>query len=219
MLKQLTEKAIPAFETAFPGCEGIFAFDNAKIHHKYAANAFQVANLNLTPGGKHSLPMRNGYFTHPDNPSIVQVQSMMLPNGQLKGLKIILQERGLWPDGQKFLTQYSIPGDLQGEQKANPAFRHAVNANCFAQALLSSQPDFQSQKCQLQETIEAAGHRIIFYPLYHCELNFIEYFWGRAKVYTRAHCGYTFPSLVRTVPLALAQIPDVLVWKYYQSTL
>jgi len=219
MLKQLTEKAIPAFETAFPGCQGIFAFDNAKIHHKYAANALQVANLNLTPGGKHSLPMRNGYFTHPDNPSIVQVQSMMLPNGQLKGLKIILQERGLWPNGQKFLTQCSIPGDLPGERKANPACRHAVNANCCARALLSSQPDFQSQKCQLQETIEAAGHQIIFYPSFHCELNFIEYFWGRAKVYTRAHCGYTFPSLVRTVPLALAQIPDVLVWKYYQRTL
>jgi len=143
----------------------------------------------------------------------------MLPNGQLKGLKIILQERGLWPKGQKFLTQCCIPGHLPGEQKANPACRHAVNANCCTCALLSSQPDFQSQKCQLQETIEALGHHIIFYPAFHCELNFIEYFWGRAKVYTRAHCGYSFPSLVGTVPQALAQISDILVWKYYQRTL
>lgn len=108
---------------------------------------------------------------------------------------------------------------MPGERKANPACRHAVNANCCAWALLSSQPDFQSQKYQLQETIEAAGHQIIFYPSFHYKLNFIEYFWGRAEVYTRAHCGYSFPSLVRTVPLALAQIPDVLVWKYYQHTL
>ena len=30
--QQLQEKAIPAFETAFPGCQGLWAFDNAKIH-------------------------------------------------------------------------------------------------------------------------------------------------------------------------------------------
>lgn len=60
---------------------------------------------------------------------------------------------------------------------------------------------------------------MIFYPVLHCELNFIEYFWGRAKLYTRWHCQYTCPSLVRTVPVALAQISDQLIWKYYQRTL
>ncbi|RPB02563.1 hypothetical protein L873DRAFT_1673161, partial [Choiromyces venosus 120613-1] len=49
--------------------------------------------------------------------------------------------------------------------------------------LLSSQLDFQAQKSQLQETLEVAGHLVISYPVYHCELNFIEYFWGSAKVY------------------------------------
>ncbi|RPA92509.1 hypothetical protein L873DRAFT_1656818, partial [Choiromyces venosus 120613-1] len=52
LLKQLTEKAIPAFERAFPGCQGLFAFDNAKIHQKYASDALQVRNMNLTAGGK-----------------------------------------------------------------------------------------------------------------------------------------------------------------------
>jgi hypothetical protein len=219
MLIQLTEKAIPAFEAAFPGCQGLFAFDNAKIHQKYAPDALQVANLNLTPGGKNAVPMRHGYFTHPDSPEVIQIQSMMLPDGRLKGLKIILPERGLWPEGRRFLTQCTIPGDTPGERKVNPACRHAVNANCCAQALLSSQPYFQGQKCQLQETIEAAGHLVIFYPAFHCELNFIEYFCGRAKVYTRAYCEYSFPSLVHTVPQALAQISGILVWKYYQRTL
>ncbi|RPB02974.1 hypothetical protein L873DRAFT_1653645, partial [Choiromyces venosus 120613-1] len=55
---------------------------------------------------------------------------------------------------------------------------------------LSSQPDFQTQKCQLQESIKGVGHQVIFYPVSHCELNFIEYFWGCAKVYTRVHCKY-----------------------------
>ena len=218
-MQQLTEKAIPAFEKAFPGCQGLWAFDNAKIHQKYAPDALQVGNMNLTPGGKNTVPMRDGYYIHPDHPHTICSQSMMLPDGRLKGLRIVLQERGLWPQGQRFLTQCSIPGVNPGERKPNPACRHATNANCCARALLSSQPDFQAQKCQLQETLEAAGHQVVFYPGFHCELNFIEYFWGRAKLYTRAHCEYSFPSLVRIVPIALEQISNQLIWKYYQRTL
>ncbi|RPB00035.1 hypothetical protein L873DRAFT_1681942, partial [Choiromyces venosus 120613-1] len=54
--------------------------------------------------------------------------------------------------------------------------KHADNAYCCAQALLSSQPNFQTQKCQLQESIKGVGHQVIFYPVFHFELNFIEYF-------------------------------------------
>ncbi|RPA93679.1 hypothetical protein L873DRAFT_1704156, partial [Choiromyces venosus 120613-1] len=61
---------------------------------------------------------------------------------------------------------------------------------------LSSQPDFQAQKHQLQESIEGAGHQVIFYLVCHCEQNFIEYFRGHAKVYTRTYCEYSYPSLV-----------------------
>ena len=219
MLNLLIEKVIPAFKASFPGCQALFAFDNAKIHQKYSSNALLVSNLNLMPGGKNTVPMRNGFYTHPNTPNITQVQSMMLPDGQVKGLKLILEERGLWPTGRKFLTQCTIAVEASGERKPNPACKYATNSNCCARALLSSQPDFRAQKCQLQEAIEMAGHQVIFYPVFHCELNFIEYFWGQAKVYTRAHCEYSFPSLVRTVPAALAQIPNVLIWKYYQRTL
>ncbi|RPA92511.1 hypothetical protein L873DRAFT_1709553, partial [Choiromyces venosus 120613-1] len=59
-------------------------------------------------------------------------------------------------------------------------------------------------------------HQVIFYPVFYCELNFIEYFWGYAKVYTQTHCEYLFPLLVRTVPETLAQMPKVLMLKYYQ---
>jgi len=163
--------------------------------------------------------MRNGYYTKSDDPHTVHQQSMMLPDGQLKGLRIVLQELGLWLQDQKLLTQCSVAGNKPEERKRNPACKHATNAQCCAQGLLSSQPDFKAQKCQLQETIEAAEHQVIFYPVFHCELNFIEYFWGCAKVYTRAHCEYSFPALVQTVPEALAQIPNQLIWKYYKRTL
>jgi len=72
--------------------------------------------------------------------------------------------------------------------KLNPACKYASNASSCARALLSPQPAFQAQKGELQETIEAAGHLVKFYPVYHWELNFIEYFWGPAKMYAIAHC-------------------------------
>jgi len=82
-LNQLTEKAIPAFVASFPRCQALFAFDNAKIHQKYSSNALPVSNLNLmpVPGGKNTVPMRNGFYIHPDTPNSTQVQCMMLCDG------------------------------------------------------------------------------------------------------------------------------------------
>ena len=158
--------------------------------------------MNLTHGGKNTVPMRDGWFFKEGNSGEIQKQSMVLADRRSKGLRIVLQECGLWPQGPKLLTQCSIPGDSPGTTKLNPACKYASNASCCARALLSSQANFKQQKGELQETIEAAGYQVIFYPVYHCELNFIVYFWGRAKLYSRAHCEYSFPALVRIVPEA-----------------
>jgi hypothetical protein len=44
-----------------------------------------------------------------------------------------------------------------------------------------AQPDFIGQKGRLQEELEAANQTVMFYPKFHCELNFIERFWCAAK--------------------------------------
>ena len=51
------------------------------------------------------------------------------------------------------------------------------------------------QRSLVQEVIEEFGHLCIILPKFHCELNFIEYFWGAFKRYLRDHCDYTFPTL------------------------
>ena len=51
--------------------------------------------------------------------------------------------------------------------------------------------------------ISVHGHKVIFYPKYHCELNDIEMYWGAVKRCARENCNYTWGSLVKTVPLAL----------------
>ena len=65
---------------------------------------------------------------------------------QLKGLKQVLMERGLWPNEELKLEE--------------------------ARKVMSQQPDFLAQKGQLKEIIAAAKHQIIFYPKFHCELNY-----------------------------------------------
>jgi transposase len=71
---------------------------------------------------------------------------------------------------------------------------------------LGLQPDFMKQKSLIQKVIEAAGHLCIFLPKFHCELNFIEFFWGGIKRYLREHCNYTFEALKENMPKALASV-------------
>ncbi|KAJ8580768.1 hypothetical protein M405DRAFT_752868 [Rhizopogon salebrosus TDB-379] len=55
--------------------------------------------------------------------------------------------------------------------------------NCCNKRILEYKSDFKEQKSLVQEIIERAGHLCIFLPKFHCELNFIEFFWGRVKKY------------------------------------
>ena len=59
------------------------------------------------------------------------------------------------------------------------------------------QQDFREQKGQLQEDMEvqAANYLVIFYPKFHCELDFIQRFWCAAKWYARENCEYSLEGL------------------------
>jgi hypothetical protein len=52
---------------------------------------------------------------------------------------------------------------------------------CCMRRVLSLQPDFVMEKPLLQVIIEKAGHKCLFLPKFHCELNPIEMVWGQAK--------------------------------------
>jgi hypothetical protein len=102
------------------------------------------------------------------------VQSFYYPDDHptmprwFKGMEQIIRERGLWPDGglRAQCRDFKCP---------------PMRTDCCCRRLLFMQPDFIKQKSQLEEVIEARGHLCDFYPKYHCELNFIEQYWGAAK--------------------------------------
>lgn len=212
LLEQVLTKAIPAFEEGFPGCQVLFMFDNAKSHIKYVEDALRVSKMNLEDGGKNARPMRATFVADITHPEGGWLQSLVREDGTPKGLRTVLSERNLWPTTcRRFLTQCSIKTS-SGKSKPNPDC--LKGGHCCAWGLLALQLDFEAQKGEQQETIEKAGHLVLFYPPFHCEINFIEYFWEAAKRYTCEHCEYDFPSLKRLVPKAMEQIPNQVIWKY-----
>jgi len=55
---------------------------------------------------------------------------------------------------------------------------------------------------------------VLFYPKFHCEINFIEYLWGAAKRYTRNNCGSNIKASRKLIPKALDFVSEQQIWKY-----
>ena len=152
IVQHTLEIAISIFERAFPGKQAVFLFDNASRHNAYASDALLVENMNLGPGGKQAI-LCDG-FIHAKS---LSPQSMVFPEN--------------YPDAT-----------LRGKAKGcKPTCSDSTSQKCCARQCLRLERDSQAQKGSLQEGIEACGHLVLFYPKFHCELNFIEFFWDAAK--------------------------------------
>ena len=92
--------------------------------------------------------------------------------GSIRGspysMEQIIRECGLWPT-HNLLAQCK---DFKCKEGAT---------TCCCRRILFTQPDFVNQKSELEEYIVSRGHICDFYPKFHCELNFIEQYWGAAK--------------------------------------
>ncbi|KAJ4496252.1 hypothetical protein C8J55DRAFT_414344 [Lentinula edodes] len=193
----LKEKIIPVFEEVHgPGYQALIMVDNSQGHSAYAEDALLTSRMNVGSGGKQAR-LRNGWYLNSGGTRVSQ--SMVFPEShpeypnQPKGIKQILSERG-------------IPGveSLRGKcKKCDPD-----SLECCCKKILENQPDFLGQMSLVEdsEVISAAGHLCIFLPKFHCELNFIEFFWGAVKRYLREHCDYTFTTLQENMPKALESV-------------
>jgi hypothetical protein len=153
--------------------------------------------MNVNPGGKQP-QMHDTIYNG-------QLQHMVFPEdhhnpefrGKPKGLRVVLQERNLWKEGMVRHCKNSAPG-----------------TDCCMVHVLEQQEDFKNQKCLLQEVIERHGHKVVFYPKFHCEFNYIEMYWSDAKRYARRNCNYTWKSLQKVVPEALDSVSLTRIRKY-----
>ena len=116
--------------------------------------------------------------------------STCFPNGEPKGMKIILEERGI---------------DTQGMTGSK------------MREILSAMPDFASQKSLVEEMIERRGHLRFFLPKFHCELNPIERCWCQAKRYTWAHANGTITRLRKIIHESLDTVTFDMMQKFFTT--
>lgn len=181
------------FQDVHEGKDIIIAFDNSMTHRKKAPDGLDITALNKSDGGKVDAAQartRDGWYYNDKGTRVTQ--SMYHDNGVRKGLQTILLERRRILPGRDLLKQCrycsaGMPSDERRDLLGTP--------ECCLSGLLSIEPDFAQQKEWLREVVELAGFTIVFYPKYHCELNFIEQVWGWLKERCRQSCSYRFKDL------------------------
>ena len=174
LLKQV-DHAINIFEGKTDGrATGLFLFDNAPSHQKRAPDALSAQKMIKGP--------KAGWMHHKDGPKMCPAvyadglpQQLYFPEdhgtmpGWFKGMELLIKECGLWPEN-------GMPAQCAGFKC------EAGQTNCCSQRTLFMQPNFVGQKSHLKELITSHGHICDFYPKFHCELNFIEQYWGTGKL-------------------------------------
>jgi len=99
-------------------------------------------------------------------------------------------------EGCEFIfTHSSVSYFLLNPKVSTNFYLYDNTIGCCARKILSLQYDFLHLKGKLHEMIEAMGHAVLFYPKFHCELNWIEYYWRQVKRYTRDNCKYNYEGL------------------------
>ena len=115
--------------------------------------------------------------------------------GWFKGMETIIREWSLWPVG-------GLLAQCEGFKC------EAGRTDCCCRRLLFCQPDFCAQKSHLEEFITSRGHICDFYPKFHCELNFIEQYWGAAKFRYRSTARTSdIDAMQRNVLACLDDVP------------
>ena len=180
-LKQVTD-AIEIFDNEFPEYTALFIFDNSPLHKKMSEQSLNVNHMNVRPGGKQAV-MRATTWNGEE-------QSMVLPDGTPKGMKLVLEERGF--DTSK----------MKADEMRQTLSKHA---------------DFLDQITLVEERINSRGHFCKFFPKFHCELNAIERNWCHAKKHTRAYCNGSIVRLRKIVPEALETVSIELMNKFFAT--
>ena len=109
--------------------------------------------------------------------------------------------RGLWDNAMKQQCPFvTTAGAQRSRHVAADSPRYG---KCCAHRALELQQDFKDQRCWMEELIEGRGHKVIFLPKFHPELNFIERYWGKIKKWLRWHCDDSWFSLLRNVDFVM----------------
>ena len=177
--------ALKIAEFKYPSSDNdlVFLFDQSSGHCAYAEDALIAHKMNVSNGGKQPFMKETIWDARP--------QKMVTSTGLQKGLKSVLEERGVNVKGMKKEDMVKVLEEMR---------------------------DFKFQKTKVEELILNKGHRVMFIPKFHCEINPIERVWCHGKKYTRANCDYTFAGLEKTINTALDSVSVELIRKFFRKS-
>jgi hypothetical protein len=216
----------------YPEFDHVLIYDNVTTHLKRAEDALSARKMlkNIPKSGMNwgievtkRNPITGKPVHHPDG-SLEKIKILMQdgcfengepqslyflmdhPNedlrGKFKGMAMILQERG-------FEDMSNVRAECKGF-KCKPG-----ETRCCCRRMLYNQPDFADAESLLETNCAGRGIHVIFLPKFHCELNFIEQCWGRAKgIYRTYPPSSREDDLERNTLQALACIPLTMMRKF-----
>ena len=162
----------------------MFIFDQSSCHRAFSDDALNARVMNVRPGGAQPA-MRDTIWAG-------RVQKMVDSNGVPKGMRQVLEERGI-------NTAHMKGDDMR--------------------TVLANHEDFRTEKTLVEHFLHGENLKVTFLPKFHCELNPIERVWGQAKVYTRMYTNFTLPRLRNTMHPALDSVTLELIRKYFRKVL
>ena len=218
--------AMDILQKHYPHDDHFFIFDNATTHLKRAGTAISARKMPLNT----SKPEKNWQVEIPsldesgkslfgaDGKKLMKKvrmapgvladgtpQSFYFPEdheaaGCFKGMRIILEERGLGDqihDLKRECPKFHCPPD---------------RTDCCIRRTLYSQSDFRNVTSLLEEHCGERDFEVLFLPKFHPELNFIEQCWGCAKWdYRKLPASSREEDLRRNALRSLDEIPVYLM--------
>ena len=160
--------AVDMAEFKYPSADGwrhAWVFNHSSCHAAMADDALDANKMNVNPGGKQR-KMRDTVWDG-------RVQKMNFQIGVPKGMRRVLQERGVDTSG------------MGGDQMRKT---------------LAEMDDFKNEKSLIECYLTEKGHIAVFSPKFHPEINPIERVWAQLKRYTKVHCKYSIQSLRKNIP-------------------
>ena len=111
LLLEQVGKAISIFEVKYPEAQGLFIFDNAPSHVKRPPDALNPDKMNVKDGGKQPF-MKDTVWAG-------RVQQMKTADGLQKGMKSVLEERGVSTKGLNADKMRELLGQYEVSLKSN----------------------------------------------------------------------------------------------------
>ena len=156
-MAHVIEVALPMLRKIYSGYQFLFLFDNSSNHGTYADDALRVQSMSLKPGGLGQKLLRPGYM-HGD-PTQVQAMTYSTIDSdtgaeirEAKGMKIVLQQRGLWKDGLSMHCPKNLCYNCKLYQRCK---EYKAGTKCEG----CKQPKKHSGKCTQQRKCDSCERR------------------------------------------------------------